>query len=182
MISEIRKKARAFYQQELMVKYEVFRLFKPLAIGVTEEVIKAYPDIDPSICTAAVGMHVMRIRYKESVARGGRRWKLNGDKSDKVSSTHARRSARRFKEEAADETIRKTLTFHRAGKSLRERKKSSGKGGFHGKSTTTRRPPPSDRNADFPQRPTTPREEKKPVTTIIKKRRTFVLPTDDDTK
>lgn len=58
-------------------KYDVFNRFKPLAVGIQQELIQALPQFDPQIINRVLSNHCRRPKYIKAVARGGRRFNLN---------------------------------------------------------------------------------------------------------
>lgn len=59
-------------------KYDVFSKFKPLALGIEEELVAALPQFSPELITRVMANHCRRPKYLKSVARGGKRFNLNG--------------------------------------------------------------------------------------------------------
>lgn len=58
-------------------KYDVFKRFKPLAVGIEQELVKELPQYDPQIINRVLSNHCRRPKYIKAVARGGRRFNLN---------------------------------------------------------------------------------------------------------
>ena len=58
-------------------KYEVFSRFKPLAIGIEQDLIAALPQFDPLLIARVMSNHCRRPKYIKAVARGGKRFNLN---------------------------------------------------------------------------------------------------------
>lgn len=57
-------------------KYEVFKRFLPLALGIHEALIAALPQFDAQLVARVLANHCRRQRYIKSLARGGKRFDL----------------------------------------------------------------------------------------------------------
>lgn len=58
-------------------KFVVFERFKPLAVGIDQDLIAALPQFDPALIARVLSNHCRRKRYLKSLARGGKRFDLN---------------------------------------------------------------------------------------------------------
>lgn len=58
-------------------KYEVFKRFKPLALGIDKDLIAAMPQYDPAMIVRVLTNHCHRPRYLRAILRGGKRFDLN---------------------------------------------------------------------------------------------------------
>ncbi|MEJ2793108.1 ProQ/FINO family protein [Iodobacter sp. LRB] len=71
-------------QQQIMIiellyqRYPVMKQFKPLMIGVHKELEKALPQFGANHVHRSIAAHCRKVRYLKSVARGGKRFDLNG--------------------------------------------------------------------------------------------------------
>ena len=72
-----RKKQTELIANHIYNKYEVFSRFKPLAIGIDQDLINAMPQYDPVLILRVLSTHCRRPRYIRSLARGGKRFDLN---------------------------------------------------------------------------------------------------------
>ena len=63
----------------------VFKHFKPLAIGIDQDLITALPQYDPALIARVLANHCRRPRYIKSLARGGKRFDLNNRFKGEVS-------------------------------------------------------------------------------------------------
>lgn len=81
-----RKKQVDLISEYMYEKYEVFSRFKPLAIGIDEDLIKAMPQYDSALILRALANHCRRHRYIKSLARGGKRFNLNNRFKGEVSA------------------------------------------------------------------------------------------------
>lgn len=57
-------------------KYDVFKRFKPLALGIEQELQQALPQFDPALIVRALSNHCRRPKYLLAVAKGGKRFNL----------------------------------------------------------------------------------------------------------
>ena len=67
-------------------KYAVFKHFKPLALGIDQDLVAAMPQYDPALIMRALANHCRRPRYLKSLARGGKRFDLNNRSKGEVSA------------------------------------------------------------------------------------------------
>jgi sRNA-binding protein len=73
-----KKKQTEMIAEHVYSKFEVFRLFRPLALGIHESLIAALPQFDPVLISRVVANHCRKPRYIKSLARGGKRYDLSG--------------------------------------------------------------------------------------------------------
>lgn len=57
-------------------KYDVFKQFRPLALGIHEVLIAALPQFDAQLVSRVLANHCRRQRYLKALARGGKRFDL----------------------------------------------------------------------------------------------------------
>ena len=57
-------------------KYDVFKRFLPLALGIHEALIAELPQFDAQLVARVLANHCRRQRYIKSLARGGKRFDL----------------------------------------------------------------------------------------------------------
>lgn len=57
-------------------KYDVFKQFRPLALGIHETLIAELPQFEPQLVSRMLANHCRRQRYVKSLARGGKRFDL----------------------------------------------------------------------------------------------------------
>lgn len=79
-----KKKQTEMIAEHVYGKYEVFRQFRPLALGIHESLIAALPQFDPVLIARVVANHCRKPRYVKSLARGGKRFDLGGKPSGEV--------------------------------------------------------------------------------------------------
>lgn len=71
-----KKKQTELIAEHIYGKYEVFSRFKPLAIGIEQELIAALPQFDPALIARVLSNHCRRPRYIKALTRGGKRFNL----------------------------------------------------------------------------------------------------------
>lgn len=79
-----KKKQTEMIAEHVYSKFEVFRQFRPLALGIHESLIASLPQFDPVLISRVVANHCRKPRYIKSVARGGKRFDLGGKPSGEV--------------------------------------------------------------------------------------------------
>ena len=72
-----RKKQTELIAEYIYKKYEVFNRFKPLAVGIDQDLIKAMPQYDATLILRVLSNHCRRPRYIKALAKGGKRFNLN---------------------------------------------------------------------------------------------------------
>ena len=81
-----KKKQTDMIADHIYSKYDVFKRFKPLAVGIDQDLVAALPQFDPSLIARVLANHCRRPRYLKSLARGGKRFDLNNRFKGEVSS------------------------------------------------------------------------------------------------
>jgi sRNA-binding protein len=81
-----KKKQTEMIAEHIYSKFDVFRQFRPLALGIHESLIAALPQFDPVLISRVVANHCRKPRYIKSLSRGGRRFDLNGKPAGEVSA------------------------------------------------------------------------------------------------
>ena len=72
-----KKKQTDMIAEHIYNKYDVFKRFKPLAVGIDQDLITALPQFDPALIARVLANHCRRPRYLKALARGGKRFDLN---------------------------------------------------------------------------------------------------------
>ena len=80
-----KKKQTDMIADHIYSKYDVFKRFKPLAVGIDQDLIAALPQFDPSLIARVLANHCRRPRCLKSLARGGKRFDLNNRFKGEVS-------------------------------------------------------------------------------------------------
>ncbi|MBP6116390.1 MAG: osmoprotectant transport activator ProQ [Neisseriaceae bacterium] len=73
-----KKKQTEMIADYVYKKYDVFSRFKPLAIGIDKDLIETLSQFDNVLVSRVLANHCRRPRYIKSLARGGKRFDLNG--------------------------------------------------------------------------------------------------------
>lgn len=94
--------ARALLK-ELQVRYDVFRNYSPLAIGIDRQVLADQPTLEKKALRLAMRSHTMATRYLKEMEKATQRFNLDGTPAGEVSEeqrTHASELLReRFKKQ-----------------------------------------------------------------------------------
>ena len=80
-----KKKQTDMIADYLYSKYDVFKRFKPLAIGIEKDLVEALPQFDATLIHRVLSNHCRRPKYLKAVARGGKRFNLNNRFQGEVS-------------------------------------------------------------------------------------------------
>ena len=80
-----KKKQTDMIADYLYSKYDVFKRFKPLAIGIEKDLVEALPQFDTALIHRVLSNHCRRLKYLKAVARGGKRFNLNNRFQGEVS-------------------------------------------------------------------------------------------------
>ncbi|WP_308034375.1 ProQ/FINO family protein [Neisseria lactamica] len=72
-----KKKQTEMIADHIYGKYDVFKRFKPLALGIDQDLIAALPQYDAALIARVLANHCRRPRYLKALARGGKRFDLN---------------------------------------------------------------------------------------------------------
>ena len=80
-----KKKQTDMIADYLYSKYDVFKRFKPLAIGIEKDLVEALPQFDAALIHRVLSNHCRRPKYLKAVARGGKRFNLNNRFQGEVS-------------------------------------------------------------------------------------------------
>ena len=80
-----KKKQTDMIAEHIYHKYDVFKRFKPLALGIDQDLVAALPQFDPPLIARVLANHCRRPRYLKALARGGKRFDLNNRFKGEVS-------------------------------------------------------------------------------------------------
>ena len=72
-----KKKQTDMIAEHVYNKYDVLKRFKPLALGIDQDLIAALPQFDATLIARVLANHCRRPRYLKALARGGKRFDLN---------------------------------------------------------------------------------------------------------
>ncbi|MBN3859057.1 MAG: ProQ/FINO family protein [Neisseriaceae bacterium] len=74
-----KKKQTEIIADYVYSKYDVFRKFKPLALGIDEDLLKELsPQYEPELVVRFLAIHCRKPRYIKNLSRGGKRFNLKG--------------------------------------------------------------------------------------------------------
>ena len=73
-----KKKQTDMIADHIYNKFDVFKKFKPLAVGIDQDLVAALPQFDATLIARVLANHCRRPRYLKGLARGGKRFDLNG--------------------------------------------------------------------------------------------------------
>lgn len=79
-----KKKQVELISAHLYRKYTVFKEFKPLAIGIDQELLARLTQYDPDLILRALSNHCRRLRYIKALAKGGHRFNLSHNPKGEV--------------------------------------------------------------------------------------------------
>lgn len=71
-----KKKQTEMIAEHIYGKYDVFKRFKPLAVGIEKDLAAELPQYDAALIGRVLSNHCRRPKYIKSVARGGKRFNL----------------------------------------------------------------------------------------------------------
>ncbi|MDO5058474.1 MAG: ProQ/FINO family protein [Neisseria sp.] len=80
-----KKKQTDMIADHIYGKYDVFKRFKPLALGIDQDLVAALPQYDAALIARVLANHCRRPRYLKALARGGKRFDLNNRFKGEVS-------------------------------------------------------------------------------------------------
>ena len=80
-----KKKQTDMIADYLYSKYDVFKRFKPLAIGIEKDLVEALLQFDAVLIHRVLSNHCRRPKYLKAVARGGKRFNLHNRFQGEVS-------------------------------------------------------------------------------------------------
>ena len=80
-----KKKQTEIIAEDISGKYDVFKRFKPLSVGIENDLIQALGQFSPELIKRVLANHCRRPKYIKSVARGGKRFNLDNRFQGEVS-------------------------------------------------------------------------------------------------
>ena len=72
--------------EHIYKKYEVFSKFKPLALGIEQDLIADLPQFSAELIMRVMANHCHRPKYLKAIARGGKRFNLNNRFQGEISA------------------------------------------------------------------------------------------------
>lgn len=89
----------------LQEKFQVFREFQPLAIGIDKQLLAQDASVNRKALRLALGMHTNSYRYLKSMEKATQRFNLDGSPGGEVPDEHRKHASEilreRFKKEVA---------------------------------------------------------------------------------
>lgn len=82
----------------LQEKFQVFRDYSPLAIGIDKQVLEQLPDLNRKALRVALGMHTHSHRYLKTMEKASHRFNLNGEAGDEIAEEHRKHAAETLRE------------------------------------------------------------------------------------
>lgn len=84
--------------KELQEKFNVFRDFLPLAIGIDKQLFGQRPDVSRKVLRTALGIHTNSLRYLKAMEKATVRFNLDGTEADQVTEVHRAHATTMLKE------------------------------------------------------------------------------------
>jgi ProP effector len=72
----------------LQEKFEVFRDYKPLAIGIDKQIVARLPETERKVLRIALGIHTNSLRYLKGMEKATVRFDLDGNTADEITDAH----------------------------------------------------------------------------------------------
>lgn len=95
--------ARALLK-DIHSRFDIFRNYSPLAIGIDRQVFAALPDVEKKVLRLAMRSHTISTRYLKEMEKGKVRLNLDGTPADEVTDENRKHAAdllrERFKKQA----------------------------------------------------------------------------------
>jgi ProP effector len=90
--------------KDLQTRFDVFRNFSPLAIGIDKQVFAQLPDVSKKSLRLAMRSHTISTRYLKEMEKGTQRLNLDGTPAGEVTDENRQHAAEllreRFKKQA----------------------------------------------------------------------------------
>lgn len=115
-----KKKQTDMIAEHIYHKYEVFSRFKPLAIGIENDLVAAMPQFDAQLIHRVLANHCRRPRYIKAVSRGGKRFNLNNRFQGEISPEEQQHAAQHpsLKEALERQVARREVKHNADGNDL----------------------------------------------------------------
>lgn len=89
--------ARALLK-ELQARFDVFRNFSPLAIGIDKQLFEQLPEVSRKSLRLAMRSHTISTRYLKEMEKGAVRLNLDGTPAGEVTDENRRHAAEQLRE------------------------------------------------------------------------------------
>lgn len=93
----IGQEARALLN-ELQEKFQIFRDYLPLAIGIDKQLIERMPEVNRKRLRIALSMHTNSLRYLKTLEKAASRYNLDANPTDALTDEHRKHAADVLKE------------------------------------------------------------------------------------
>lgn len=90
--------------KDLQARFDVFRNFSPLAIGIDKQVFAALPDLSKKSLRLALRSHTMATRYLKAMEKATHRLNLDGTPAGEVTDENRQHAAELLKERFKKQT------------------------------------------------------------------------------
>lgn len=84
--------------KDLQTRFDVFRNFSPLAIGIDKQLFAALPDLSRKAVRLAMRSHTMTTRYLKEMEKGTQRLNLDGSPAGDVTDENRQHASELLKE------------------------------------------------------------------------------------
>ena len=84
--------------KDLQTRFDVFRNFSPLAIGIDKQLFAALPDLSRKTVRLAMRSHTMTTRYLKEMEKGTQRLNLDGSPAGDVTDENRQHASELLKE------------------------------------------------------------------------------------
>lgn len=84
--------------KDLQTRYDVFRNFSPLAIGIDKQLFAAMPEVSKRTLRLAMRSHTISTRYLKEMEKGTQRLNLDGTPAGEVTDENRQHAAEQLRE------------------------------------------------------------------------------------
>jgi ProP effector len=84
--------------KDLQIRFDVFRNFSPLAIGIDKQVFAVLPELSKKSLRLAMRSHTISTRYLKEMEKGTVRLNLDGTPADEVTDENRQHAAEQLRE------------------------------------------------------------------------------------
>lgn len=84
--------------KDLQTRFDVFRNFSPLAIGIDKQVFEALPELSKKSIRLAMRSHTISTRYLKEMEKGTQRLNLDGTPAGEVTDENRQHASEQLRE------------------------------------------------------------------------------------
>lgn len=84
--------------KDLQTRFDVFRNFSPLAIGIDKQLFAALPELSKKSIRLAMRSHTISTRYLKEMEKGAQRLNLDGTPAGEVTDENRQHAAEQLRE------------------------------------------------------------------------------------